>query len=379
MPTHVASTIYLHIGTQKTGTTTLHAVGRDNRTALAARGILYPAAPGPLNHVGLTLFATGSIGNRELMRDADLRTPEDLTAYQAALPDRLRAEIAASGCPAVWLSNEHLSSRVRRPGQVARLADMLRALAPDVRVVAYLRHQPEYYLSTYSMMLKAGGSKETPPPESDREFYYNYEKMLNLWADAFGDKAIVVRVFERAAMTNGDVVDDFLGLMGIARGDDLIVTPSLNPSLDARALQFLRLFRQHVPRYVDGASNPDHGDVAKALEAISTGPKFRVPAATMTRIAAMFAASNARVARRFLGREDGCLFAETTYRDDGDLPSLDVEQAVEIAAQLWCYKQRQIAEAIAQWRARPARRRGRRGDKEGQGALPPGPKLRTSP
>jgi hypothetical protein len=359
MPNPVASTIYLHIGTQKTGTTTLHAVGRDNRASLAARGILYPAAPGPLNHVGLTLYATGSIGNRELMRDAELRTPDDLAAYQAALPGRLRAEIAASGCATVWLSNEHLSSRVRRPDQVARLADMLHELAPDVRVVAYLRHQPEYYLSTYSMMLKAGGSRETPPPESEREFYYNYEKMLSLWADAFGDPAIVVRVFERAAMVNGDVVDDFLALMGIERGDDVVVTASLNPSLDARALQFLRLFRQHVPRYVDGAANPDHGDVAKALEAISTGPKFRVPAATMQRIAAMFAASNARVARRFLGRENGRLFAETTYRDDGEIPELDVAQAVEIAAQLWCYKQRQIAEAKTQWRGRPGR--GRKG------------------
>ncbi|MEJ0048251.1 MAG: hypothetical protein WDN04_20595 [Rhodospirillales bacterium] len=344
MPTQVASTIYLHIGTQKTGTTTLQTVGRENREALAARGILYPEAPGTTNHIGLTLYATGGLGNRDLMRDAGLRSPEDVASYQAALPGRLRSEILASGCSKVWLSNEHLSSRVRYVEQLKQLADMLRELAADVRVVIYLRHQPEYFLSTYSMMVKAGSNKETLPPQSEREYYYNYEKMLNVWAAAFGESAITVRVFERPVLKNGDVVDDFFAIMGIERGPDLVIPTGLNPSLDARVLQFLRLFRQHVPRYVDDVPNPDHGDVAKALEAISTGPKFRVPAVTMQRIATMFAPSNARVARRFLGREDGKLFAEMTYRDDEEITQLTTEQAVEIAAHLWVYKQRQIAE-----------------------------------
>ena len=355
MPKPVASTIYLHIGTQKTGTTTLQTVGRENRDALAARGLLYPEAPGPTNHIGLTLFATGGLGNRDLMRETSLRTAEDVARYQTALPARLRAEIAASGCNKVWLSNEHLSSRVRHKEQLAPLADLLGELAEEVRVIIYLRHQPEYFLSTYSMMIKAGGSKETPPPQSEREYYYNYEKMLNVWADTFGEAAITVRVFERPMMKNGDVVDDLFAIMGIERGPDLVIPTGLNPSLDARVLQFLRLFRQHVPRYLDDVPNPDHGDVAKALEAISTGPKFRVPAATMQRIATMFAPSNARVARRFLGREDGKLFAPVTYLDDGEIAELTMEQAVEIAAHLWCYKQRQIAELKVNRRVRQNR------------------------
>lgn len=344
MPKPVASTIYLHIGTQKTGTTTLQTVGRANRAALEKRGILYPESPGTTNHIGLTLFATGGVGSRDLMRDAGLHSADEAALYQAALPARLRAEITASGCKKVWLSNEHLSSRVRHAQQLVPLADMLAELAEEVRVVIYLRHQPEYYLSTYSMTIKAGSSNEILPPQSEREYYYNYEKMLNVWADAFGDSAITVRVFERPMMKNGDVVDDLFAIMGIERGDDLEIPTVLNPSLDARVLQFLRLFRQHVPRYVNDVLNPDHGDVTKALEAISTGPKFRVAAVTMQRIATMFAPSNARVARRFLGREDGRLFAEVTYRDDGEIPELTTAQAVEIAAFLWCYKQRQIAE-----------------------------------
>ena len=134
MPKPVASTIYLHIGTQKTGTTTLQTVGRTNRAALAKRGILYPESPGTTNHIGLTLFATGGVGSRDLMRDAGLHSADEAALYQAALPARLRAEFTASGCKKVWLSNEHLSSRVRHAQQLVPLADMLAEPEGDGRV-----------------------------------------------------------------------------------------------------------------------------------------------------------------------------------------------------------------------------------------------------
>ena len=350
----VTQTIYLHIGTQKTGTTTLQQVGKRNREVLASRGVLYPAAPGDINHTGLAIYAYGGQRCLDLANEAGLLNQADIAAYQVALPGRLRAEIAASGAQKVWLSNEHLSSRVRDLPQLAQLAAMLRGLAHEVKIIIYLRHQPEYYLSTYSMVIKAGSDKATRVPASEREYYYNYDKMLNVWAAAFGDESIVVRVFERASLKGGDVVDDIFALMGIDRAG-LAIPDSLNPSLDARSLQFLQSFRKHVPRYRDGALNPEHGDVVKALEALPPGPKYRVPAAVMQRIAEMFAPSNARVARRYLQREDGKLFADVVYRDDGDIAELSVDDAVDIAAHLWRWKHRQIAD-LRQARPRPGRR-----------------------
>jgi hypothetical protein len=349
----VTQTIYLHIGTQKTGTTTLQQVGKRNREVLAARGVLYPASPGEINHTGLAIYASGGQRCLDLASEAGLRSPADIAAYQEKLPGLLRQEIAASGAQKVWLSNEHLSSRVRDLPQLAQLAAMLRGLAREVKIIIYLRHQPEYYLSTYSMVIKAGSEKETRVPASEREYYYNYDKMLNVWADAFGEDAILVRVFERAALINGDVVDDIFGLMGVDRAG-LSIPEALNQSLDARSLQFLQLFRRSVPRYRDGVLNPEHGDVVRALEALPPGPKYRVSAEVMQRIADMFAASNARVARRFLHRDNGKLFAETVYRDAGDIPALSAGDAVDIAAHLWRWKHRQIAE-LRQARAKPRR------------------------
>ena len=213
-----------------------------------------------------------------------------------------------------------------------------------MKIIVYLRHQPEFYLSTYSMKIKAGSNKDSPPPASGAEYYYNYDKMLNNWALAFGENAILVRVFERGELVNGDVVDDLFAQMDVVKSAEIAAPKVLNPSLDAQALQFLRLFRNHIPRYVDDTPNADYGDLTKALEARPPGPKFGLPAATMQRISEMFARSNAKVARRFLQRPDGRLFSPVTYSDDETPAELSVEQAVEIAAFLWRWKHRQLAE-----------------------------------
>jgi hypothetical protein len=352
-----AKTIFLHIGTQKTGTTTLQALGTRNRAALAAQGVLYPVAPGRQNHVGLTFYAQNGMGNRDLSRAEGINTQEDMQAYLDGLPAALHDEIAASGCHTVWLSNEHLSSRVRQPAQIARVAALLKPLAEQIRLVVYLRHQPEYYLSTYAMEVKAGGHKDIQPPVNGRDYYYNYERMLDGWARTFGDAAIMVRVFERAALKNGDVVADFFDVMGFVPGPGIDIPPALNTSLDAKVLQFLRLFRQHIPRYVDDAANPEHGDIVRALEGISNGPRFSIPAETLQSIGDAFAPSNANVARRYLGRDDGVLFSPVTYSTETASAPLSVDQAVEIAAHLWRFKQHQIAELKGRLkeRAAPAR------------------------
>lgn len=342
----VTQTIYLHIGTQKTGTTTLQMTGKHNRTKLAERGVLYPSSPGEINHIGLALFASGGLRCMDLARQAGLRGQADIDAYQEKLPSRLRTEIAHAGMPKVWLSNEHLSSRLRTPQQLTHLADLLRGLAEEVQVIVYLRHQPEFYLSTYSMVIKVGGEKESRLPRTARTHYYNYEQMLSLWAAAFGESAIRVRVFERAALKHGDVVDDMFDLLGIGR-DGLRIPPDQNPSLDAASLQFLRLFRRHVPSLADGGPNPDYADIVRALEALPPGPKYTVPAATMRELADMFAPSNASVARRFLGRADGKLFTPAAYDDGPGSAPITAEQAVEIAAHLWRWKQSQVTELRA--------------------------------
>ena len=47
----------LHIGTEKTGTTSIQKFLATNRTLLKANGVLYPLSPGKVNHIGLEAYA----------------------------------------------------------------------------------------------------------------------------------------------------------------------------------------------------------------------------------------------------------------------------------------------------------------------------------
>ena len=338
-------TLYLHIGTEKTGSTALQAVSGTNRATLKNHGIFYPKTPGERNHTKLTLFAADGPNALDLRRLARLFPDEAYESFKANFADELRSEIAANPCPRIYLSNEHLASRLRSTQEVSRLAAIIRPLADSVKIVVYLRPQPELFLSTYSTSIKAGRTKALEAPKKDQHPRYNYEKMLSLWADVFGEENVIVRIYDRNTLAGHDVVKDFFSIMGYHPGPDIQIPPTLNIRLDHDALLFLLEFNKYVPPFLEESVNPDRGDIANALEEKSKGPALAVPAAVLRDLARTYEESNARVARRFLGRSDGRLFADAEY---GDIPvgeALTIERAVEISAHLWRWKHRQLEEA----------------------------------
>ncbi len=338
-------TLYLHIGTEKTGSTALQAVSEINRKALLTHGILYPATPGERNHIRLTLFATDGEKTLNLRRLAGLASKDNYAIFKATFAEELRTEVQKSGCPRVYLSNEHLSSRLFSRREIGRLADVIQPLADEVKVVVYLRPQPELFLSSYSTAIKAGSIKGIKPPTATYDRRYNYERILSPWGDVFHKENVVVRVYDRKTLVEGDVVKDFFSIMGYKPGPDIRIPTIANPRLDYVALRFLLEFNKHVSAFVREGLNPERGDIANALAKKSLTSRLGVPAAVLRGIAELFEESNAQVARRFLDRSDGKLFENENYLDGPDGEQLTVERAVEISAHLWRWKQRQYSKA----------------------------------
>jgi hypothetical protein len=343
--------LYLHIGTEKTGSTALQAVSDINRNALIRAGIFYPKTPGERNHVRLTVFAGDGPDTRNLRKLVGLVPDNAYKNFKAHFADELRAEIRDSECSRIFLSNEHLSSRLSSAQEVARLASILRPLADMVKVVVYLRPQSELFLSSYSTAIKAGRIRALEPPTDILDHRYNYEKKLSLWADAFDEANVIVRIYDRNILVGGDVVKDFFSIMGYEPSSDIRIPTNVNSRLDYVALRFLQEFNRHVPLFVKERVNPERGDVANALAKKSMTPALGVPAATLRDIAKLYEKSNAQIARRFLGRSDGKLFEDLKYLDSPDGEALTVEKAVEISAHLWRWKQRQYSKAKREFAA----------------------------
>jgi hypothetical protein len=331
---NASPTLHLHIGTEKTGTTTLQSMANKNRQTLAAHGVLYPEAPGKQNHAGLAIYALKSGGRPGLRHTARLQDDEDVAAYRQSVMTRLRQEVIDSGCPHVLLSNEHLSSRLRNEAAVRRLVDGLRETSDKIRVLIYLRPQYELVVSSYSTSVKSGRATPIRLERGPAEHYYNYDRMLGLWESVVGIENIQVRRFLPREFTGGSLISDFFAALGVEPPPDLQVPDPRNRSLDANTLEFLRIVNEQMPKFVDGNLNEARADILAGLQQISSGPKFTVSGAALAEIDATFTAANQAVAERYFPGSS-TLFPPFTAADTPPSPPLGVREAVEIGLALW--------------------------------------------
>ena len=339
--------IILHIGAPKTGSTAIQERLRALRSQLLARGVLVPESAGTVSHAGLSLWA-GDVWRVDSLRRAyGLRHSADFRAWRPVFQERLSSEIAGSGVERVILSSEFLFQRLSTRREVARLHQLLRPLADEIRVAAYLRRQDRMALAMHASACRHGARLPFSFPGVLRAGLFDFAARLRCWAAVFGDDALVVRPFERGALAGGDVIADFAQIADVPEltscdgdGD----ARAANPTPPAAVLEFMRRLNLVLPRFIDGRPNPARGDLGDIVEGLDLhGPPLAAPEPAARRFYARFAAGNAEVARRWLGRADGRLFADLSFETPDPMTCgepLDLDTAIRIAAELWAYQER---------------------------------------
>jgi hypothetical protein len=245
-------TVYLHIGTYKTGTTSIQVSLGAGRSRLEEVGLLFPRTGiprhDPTGHHNIGL---------ELMGDPGFRS-EDGTI------DDLLNEIGSSRHDVV-VSTESFGSAVHLPDRWRLFLEKLRLHADRIVVVVYLRNQVGYASSLYLQFLRHGYSKtfdaflteviarRTVQTSSTGRFSFCYREVLSLLPRGDGIE-IVVRSYDRTAPDG--VVSDFFAVLGadpvgICSDRELRENPSL--TLSEAVLAFYANRRQITPeaRLVD--------------------------------------------------------------------------------------------------------------------------------
>ena len=207
-------TLYLHIGSHKTGTTSIQKYLAQNRDALLKHGYFYPVSS---THVNL-----GSVLGRTNFPD-EMDTEAEASRFQRI--KQVAKLITEQNSPHVIASTEGFSYLFDRPVIEA----YHRLLAPEfstIKVITYLRRQDLFAISHHQEGAKPqdkpaaklhGHSPTALPEKGDLQHkYLDYEARIGLWADIFGDDAMVVRVYDRKALKNGDSIADFLDIVGLA-------------------------------------------------------------------------------------------------------------------------------------------------------------------
>jgi len=227
----MAPRINLHIGYNKTGSSSIQAMLASNRQRLASANLHYPET-GLLNNAHY-VFSSLILGYPQLK----IPNPSSLEKFFEELVDET-CQLADDD--EIVLSSEYMCCS--NDSHIAIVSSWLGQAFPNspVRIIVYLRPHDEWFTSCFNQTEKIYnhgiGSQYDPNvysyaisclasgfPSS------NYLGVIDLWAKYFGIENVVVRSFHRSALLGGCVCDDFLSLFDVSTFD--ISKPRVNESL----------------------------------------------------------------------------------------------------------------------------------------------------
>jgi len=341
------SEAFLHIGTEKTGSTSIQRFLAKNRNELRRRGLFYPVSLGQTNHHLITLYAlnnerAASLGNRKLriaasraLRGARVPAREQIVARFESEVSKLEPEVDR-----LIISNEHLHSRLSEKDEFLRLRDFLSKFAHRLTVVVYLRRQDRVARSLATTHVKGGrGRAEFPAVEpASLPRYFDYYRIIKEYDEYLKPDRFILRPFDRNAWVDNDLLSDFLAIFGLERDPEYEEIDPKNQSLSPAALDFLSTLGKYVPRHVSGKPNPNRKQLIKLLvQGYGGGGGIEVDRATARAFYQAFEESNRRLSREYFSLDEGCIFDDdfSEYPEKLSGPDDPQDAAARIFGYLW--------------------------------------------
>lgn len=181
----------VHIGTEKTGTSSIQLFLDRNRHAFAQEGVVYPQLGKGGSQWELVAVAhSDPWKDVSLSRHLGINGPKDLSIYKVQLIDELDNQFsAATHGDKLIVSSEHFHSRLQNTKSIAGLRDFLDRWCASYEIVVYFRRQDRVAVSFNSTRVKSGATSpnEGLPGTIDKvPRYYRYDKIFDDWARVFG-------------------------------------------------------------------------------------------------------------------------------------------------------------------------------------------------
>ncbi len=246
-------TLFVHIGTPKTGTTSIQHLLCRNRSLLEKQGYCYPdfsdLYPG---------YSTSANGRFLVQQIPESDGVDSLLEEKRRYKEGMERVIALfSLYDHVILSNEAIfrATYKRRSDLWEQLKDAGQQYGFSVKVIIFLRRQDQYAASLYNQNVKvntrthgAGLQKTwkqyiTPPCPKERSFDY-YERLESIRA-VLGKDAMIVRRFDKKYFYKDSLQAEFLHLIGLEYTDEYQQKLSqINQSLPGNTLEIMRLLNE---------------------------------------------------------------------------------------------------------------------------------------
>lgn len=302
-------TLFLHIGTPKTATTSLQYFCRDNQKIFEKYSFCYPMFPYRFPHINDVRnghFLIGRLHDSEENRDTNeaanvlqegMDTVNDLFKRfnNIILSDEGLWTATGDGREAIW-------SVIKKEAEKGGFA---------VKVIVYLRRQDSYASSWWNQKVKMGKRKysttswESFIRDPGNAIGLDYYKNLRKISDVLGKENLIVRRFGKQYLKNGSIFEDFFDALGLEYTDEYVIKErERNIRLDGNAIEIKRILNG-----LPGLDGKDNVLLREIVMKVSETNKQKNKTSYFTEEEARaflepYREGNRKVMREYLGQEE---------------------------------------------------------------------------
>ena len=212
-------TLYLHIGTPKTGTSALQYFCAGNRKILEEKGIYYPDLGFRFPDIGKHrnahfLSYKEYINKKEKLRDHEVERKIREEGIQ-------KLEEAFQTHDTILLSDEHIWNEKEMTGEtLPALQQRFKEQDVQIKIIVYLRRQDQVIQSFWAQKIKESSTitfDNYMKKEKYRHFRLDYAARLQEFADIVGMDNLIVRCYEKQQYLGEQktIMSDFLHILGL--------------------------------------------------------------------------------------------------------------------------------------------------------------------
>lgn len=344
------STVYIHIGTPKTGTSAIQVFmqKKKNRKLLKQHGYDYPNLgfdfPGinsNRNAHCLNPFIYDS--NKKRQRDKEKEVVEQ--AFDKIEKRLEKVENLIFSDEQMW-NNKDIDKE-----RLTYFKERLAKAGADLKIIVYFRRQDLLIQSYWAQQVKENMTisfSEYIKSKKAQYFKLDYAKRLDEIAQAVGKENIIVRAYEKQQYYGGTILSDFLHIFDIELTEEFVLPKqAINVSLDGACLEAKRLLNYNklyttkmnfVVPMLTAVQQEKMGETGYSTAKYFSNEEHE-------EFLKKYEEGNRKVAREYMGREDGILFRdEVVLSGDGKAATYTSKELVQILGEVIAQQQEIISE-----------------------------------
>ena len=302
---------FLHIGTEKTGTTSIQRFIVENEENLKLHNFSIVKCCGVGNSRLLPAICMRGERYDEVHNLHKIFSIEDKINFNKKIEKMLREELETLSAAKnnIIISSEHFHSRCIHRDEICKLKEIISDYYQDIEVIIYLRPQVDVATSLYTTILRSGGSPKFLDFVQNNlkadNYYYNYDQIVENWSSVFEAENINIRLFQRDAMVNQDLIADFLYTLDLEYSEKYIFSETMNESLNPLYQETVRLANKLNLSYKES--------LMQFLESNGVGKGQYLNSTERSSFQSKFDDSNSKVALSYFGKEK--LFDEAAEKE----------------------------------------------------------------